>query len=88
MWYERHPYKMEIAGSTPATSTINLLNKLDMYILRISPKAFIRQGEDNEIIIVGSPNRATTFDTIGEAMRIAAQVNESLETNKVHVFSI
>ena len=54
----------------------------------ISPKAFIRQGQDGEIIIVSNPNRATTFDKIGDAMRIAAQVNEDLETNKVHVFSL
>ena len=59
-----------------------------MHILRISPKAFIRYGQDNEIIIVNSPNKATTFDNIGDAMRIAAQVNEDLETNKVHVFSL
>ena len=59
-----------------------------MYILKISPKAFIKQGQEGEIIIVSNPNKATTFDTIGDAMRIAAQVNEDLETNKVHVFSL
>ena len=59
-----------------------------MYILKISPKAFVKQGQDGEIIIVSNPNRATTFDKIGDAMRIAAQVNEDLETNKVHVFSL
>lgn len=59
-----------------------------MYILRISPKAFIKQGQDGEIIIVSSPNKATTFDTIGDAMKVAAQINEDLETNNVHVFSL
>lgn len=60
-----------------------------MYILRISPKAFVKQGqEEGEIIIVSNPNKATTFDNIGDAMRIAAQVNEDLETNKIHVFSL
>lgn len=59
-----------------------------MYILRISPKAFIKQGQDGEIIIVDNPNKATTFDNIGDAMRVAAQVNKDLETNKVHVFSL
>ena len=59
-----------------------------MYILRISPKAFVKQGPDGEIIIVSNPNKATTFDNIGDAMRIAVQVNEDLETNKVHVFSL
>lgn len=59
-----------------------------MYILRISPKAFIRQGQDGEIVIISSPNKATTFDTIGAAMRTAAQINKDLEINKVHVFSL
>ena len=57
-----------------------------MYILKISPKAFIKQGQDGEIIIVSNPNKATTFDNIGDAMRIAVQVNDDLETNKIHVF--
>ena len=59
-----------------------------MYVLRISSKAFIKQGQDGEIIIVNSPDKATTFDNIGDAMRIATQVNEDLETNEVHVFSL
>lgn len=59
-----------------------------MYILRISPRAFIKQGQDGEIIIVSSPNKATTFDTIGDAIKVATQINEDLETNSVHVFSL
>ena len=59
-----------------------------MYILKISPKAFIKQGQDGEIIIVSNPNKATTFEKIGDAMRVASQINDDLETNKVHVFSL
>lgn len=59
-----------------------------MYILKISPKAFIKQGQDGEIVIVSNPNKATTFEKIGDAMRVAAQINDDLETNKVHVFSL
>lgn len=59
-----------------------------MYILRISPKAFIKQGQDGEIIIVNNPNKATTFDKIGDAMFAAAQINEDLETDKIHVFTL
>lgn len=59
-----------------------------MYILKISPKAFIKQGSDGEVIIVSSPNKATTFEKIGDAMRVASQINDDLETNKVHVFSL
>ena len=59
-----------------------------MYILKISPKAFIKQGQDGEIIIVSNPNKATTFEKIGDAMQVASQINDDLETNKVHVFSL
>lgn len=59
-----------------------------MYVLRISSKAFIKQGQDGEIVIVSNPNKATTFEKIGDAMRVAAQINDDLETNKVHVFSL
>lgn len=59
-----------------------------MYILKISPKAFIKQGQDGEIVIVSNPNKATTFEKIGDAMRVASQINDDLETNKVHVFSL
>lgn len=59
-----------------------------MYILKISPRAFIKQGQDGEIIIVDSPNKATEFETIGKAMEIAAIINESLDTDKVKVFSL
>lgn len=59
-----------------------------MYILKISPRAFIKQGQDGEIIIVSTPNKATTFDNIGDAMKVAAQVNDDLETNKIKVFSL
>ena len=59
-----------------------------MYILKISPKTFVKLGQDEEIIIVSNPSMATTFDKIGDALRMAAQINEDLETNKVHVFSL
>lgn len=59
-----------------------------MYILKISPRAFIKQGQDEEIIIVSTPNKATTFDNIGDAMKVAAQVNDDLETSKIKVFSL
>ena len=59
-----------------------------MFILRISPIAFIKQGQDNEIIIVNTPDKATTFDKIGDAMQVASQINENLETNKVHILTL
>ena len=59
-----------------------------MYILKISPKAFVRQGQDGEIIIVSNSDRATVFEKIGDAMRVAVQLNEDLDTDLVKVISI
>mgnify|MGYP001194410483 FL=1 len=59
-----------------------------MYILRLGTRAFISSEENGNITIVSTPEKATRFDNIGDAMRIAAQANEDLETNKVHVFSL
>lgn len=59
-----------------------------MYILKISPKAFVRQGQDGEIIIVSNSDRATVFEKMGDAMRVAVQLNEDLDTDLVKVISI
>lgn len=54
-----------------------------MYILRISKKAFIRLEENGDTTIVSAPERATKFETIGDAMRAAVQVNEDFEEDIV-----
>nr|DAJ81351.1 MAG TPA: hypothetical protein [Caudoviricetes sp.] len=54
-----------------------------MYILRISKKAFIRLEENGDTTIVSVPERATKFETIGDAMRAAVQVNEDFEEDIV-----
>ena len=59
-----------------------------MYILKISPKAFVKQGQDGEIIIVSNSDRATLFEKMGDAMRVAVQLNEDLDTDLVKVISI
>lgn len=59
-----------------------------MYILRISPRAFIRCEENGDTTIVASPDKASTYDTIGDAMRAAIDMNDLLETNKVAVFPL
>lgn len=33
MWYERHPYKMEIVGSTPTTATMKKLVEQQIFNL-------------------------------------------------------
>lgn len=52
------------------------------YILTTSPKAFIKVKED-EIIVTSDYSKATQYKTIGEAIKAAAQVNESLGVNIV-----
>ena len=59
-----------------------------MYILKISPKAFVKQGQDGEIIIVSNSDRATLFEKMGDAMRVAVQLNEDLDTDLVKVISL
>lgn len=57
-----------------------------MYILQISPKAYIKLEENsNDIIVVQELERATKFDAIGDAMRKAARINEDWEEYIVKV---
>lgn len=58
-----------------------------MYILLISPKAFIA-FRGNEMIITSNVNKASTYETIGEAMRKAAEANAALETHCIRVMSL
>ena len=84
-------YRNTNVGRTEAHSFFfkdNLKISIKMYILRISPKAFIKQGQDREIIIVSNPDKATTFDKIGDAMKAASQINSDLGIHKVHVFTL
>lgn len=57
-----------------------------MYILQISPKAYIKLEENsNDIIVMQELERATKFDAIGDAMREAARINEDWEEYIVKV---
>lgn len=59
-----------------------------MYILQISPRAFIKQGQDGEIIITVDFTKATTFNKFGDAMRVAAQLNIDFENPIVKVIRL
>lgn len=59
-----------------------------MYILSISPKAFIRQGQDGEIIITSNPDKATVFEAIGDAMRVASEINKDFEADVVRILPL
>lgn len=45
-----------------------------MYILRISNKAFI-QIKPDEVVITSDYEKATKYNTIGEAMKAASELN-------------
>lgn len=59
-----------------------------MYILSISPKAFIRQGQDGEIVITSNPDKATMFETIGDAIRVASEINKDFEADVVRILPL
>lgn len=59
-----------------------------MYILSVSPKAFIRQGQDGEIIIMNNPDKATVFEAIGDAMRVASEINKDFEADVVRILPL
>lgn len=58
-----------------------------MYILRISSKAFI-QVKPDEVVIISDYEKATRYNTIGEAMRIASELNNDFESHIIRVVPI
>lgn len=58
------------------------------YILKASPKAFIIITSNDELIITPDYTKATQYNTIGEAMKAAANVNSALGSHLVKVESI
>ena len=58
------------------------------YILKASTKAFIIVMPDNELVITPDYTKATQYNTIGEAMKAAVNVNETLGSYLVKVKSI
>ena len=55
-----------------------------MYILRISSKAFI-QVKPDEVVIISDYEKATRYNTIGEAMKVASELNELINTSIIKV---
>ena len=58
-----------------------------MYILRVSNKAFI-QVKPDEVVVTSNYEKATVYNKIGEAMRIASELNNDFENFVVKVISI
>ena len=57
------------------------------YILTTDPKGFIQVLDNEEIIISPDRNKATQYQTAGDAMRAAVKVNAALGTHAVKFIS-
>ena len=55
-----------------------------MFIVQATSKAFIRVFND-ELVITLDKERATKYETIGDAMRAAALANDLLESKTIRV---
>lgn len=55
------------------------------YILKASTKAFIICQDNDELVITPDYNKATQYNTIGEAMKVAAHVNDIFNSHLVEV---
>ena len=55
-----------------------------MYILQINSKAFI-QVKPDEVVITSDYEKATRYNTIGEAMKVASELNELINTSIIKV---
>ena len=55
-----------------------------MFIVKVTSRAFIRVFND-ELVITPDKERATKYETIGDAMRVAALANDLLESKTIRV---
>ena len=55
-----------------------------MYILRISSKAFIKVKPD-EVVITSDYEKATRYNTIGEAMKAASELNKLISNPVIKI---
>ena len=53
-----------------------------MFIVQVTSRAFIRVFND-ELVITPNKERATKYETIGDAMRAAAFANDFLESKTI-----
>lgn len=58
-----------------------------MYILQINSKAFI-QIKPDEVVITPNYEKATKYNTIGEAMGVASELNNDFESHIIRVVPI
>lgn len=58
------------------------------YILTTGPKGFIKVLDNEEIVISPDYNKATRYQTMGDAMKTAVKVNTALGTHAVKFISV
>lgn len=56
-----------------------------MYIVGMGKKAFVRFEESGDVTIVSTPNKATPYKLIGDAMVAAVRINEDFEAHVAKV---
>lgn len=59
-----------------------------MYILSMSKKAFVHFEDNGDVRIVPTPDRATKYEAIGDAMKDAIRLNEDFEADVTKVLSV
>ena len=58
-----------------------------MYILQIGNGVFI-QVKPDEVVITSDYEKATKYNTIGEAMRVASELNNDFESHIIRTVPI
>lgn len=58
------------------------------YILTAGSKGFIKVEDNGELIISPDQNKATRYESVGDAMRAAIDINSALGTHTVKFTSI
>lgn len=53
------------------------------YILKAGPKNFVKVKDHKELVITPDQSKATQYESAGDAMRAAVEVNSALGTHSV-----
>lgn len=56
-----------------------------MHILVAGSKGFVEVKDNGELVITPDKSRATQYETAGDAMRAAIDINQALGTNTIKI---
>lgn len=59
-----------------------------MYILSMSRKAFVYFEDNEDVRIVSTPDKATKYEAIGDAMKDAIKLNDDFEADITKVLAV